>query len=56
VMLTLILVAGVRAAGELNPSKAMTWLIGAELAAALAAIAVLYIRMRARPSPSVTQG
>jgi len=55
-MLALIVVAGARAAGELDPSRAMTWLIGAELAAALAAIAVLYVRMRARPSPSVTQG
>jgi len=34
----------------------MTWLIGAGFAAVLAAIAVLYVRMRARHAPSVAQG
>jgi hypothetical protein len=48
VMLVLILAAGVRARGELRPSAALTWLIGLEFAAALAAIAVMYLRMRTK--------
>ena len=53
-MLTLILVAGLRATGELDPSNATTWLIACWLVALLVAIAALYLRMRARPSPSAT--
>jgi hypothetical protein len=45
-MLALILVAETRANGELDPSNAMAWLIGAGFGAVLAAIAVLYVRMR----------
>ena len=55
-MLTLILVAGARASGELDPSNAMTWLIGVGFAGVLAAIAVLYLRMRPRHSRLATQG
>jgi hypothetical protein len=47
-MLALILVAGARATGELDPSNAMTWLIGCGFAGVLAAIVILYARMRAR--------
>ena len=50
-MLTLILVAGVRASGELDPSNVLTWLIGAGFTAALVGVAVLYARMRARQAP-----
>lgn len=53
-MLTLILIAGLRASGELDPSSAMTWLIGGGFTAVLAAIAALYLRMRARPSRPAT--
>jgi hypothetical protein len=55
-MLALILVAGARASGELDPSNAMTWLIGGGFAAVLAAIAILYLRMQARRSRPATQG
>jgi len=55
-MLALILAAGVRASGELDPSNAMTWLIGFGFAAVLAAIAVMYARMRARAAPSAIHG
>jgi hypothetical protein len=55
-MLALILAAGARASGELDPSNAMTWLIGAGFAAVLAAIAVMYARMRARAAPSAMYG
>ena len=55
-MLTLILAAGARASGELDPSNAMTWLTGAGFAAVLAAIAVMYARMRARAAPSAIRG
>jgi hypothetical protein len=47
-MLALIVIAGARAAGDLDPSNAMTWVIAAGFAAVLAAIAVLYLRMRAQ--------
>lgn len=47
-MLTLILLAAARATGELDPSNALTWLICGGFAAVLAAIAILYLRMRAR--------
>ncbi len=53
-MMALILLAGARAAGELDPSNAMTWLITAGFAAVLAAIAVLYLRTQARQSQSAT--
>jgi len=55
-MLALILAAGGRASGELDPSNAMTWLIGFGFAAVLAAIAVMYARMRARAAPSAIHG
>jgi hypothetical protein len=48
VMLALIVVAGARATGEFDPSNALTWLIGTGFTAALAAVAVLYARMRSR--------
>ncbi len=41
-MLALILAAGARASGDLDPSNAMTWLIGSGFTAVLAAIAVIY--------------
>jgi hypothetical protein len=53
-MLALILVAGVRANGELDPSNAMTWLIGGGFAGVLAAVVILYARMRARHSRPAT--
>jgi hypothetical protein len=55
-MLALILAAGARASGELDPANAMTWLIGAGFTAVLAAIAVLYARMQAQAAPSAMQG
>jgi len=55
-MLALIVAAGARASGELDPSNAMTWLIGFGFAAVLAAIAVMYARMRARATPSAMRG
>ncbi|MGO9293574.1 MAG: hypothetical protein ACLP52_06770 [Streptosporangiaceae bacterium] len=54
-MLTLILLAGARAAGELDPSNAMTWLIAGGFAGVLAAIAVLYLRMQRRLSRPAIQ-
>jgi FtsH-binding integral membrane protein len=51
-MLTLILVAGIRASGELDPSNAMTWLIGGGFAVVLAAIVTLYLRTQARQAAS----
>jgi hypothetical protein len=50
-MLTLILAAGARASGELDPASAMSWLIGCGFAGVLAAIVILYLRMRARQTP-----
>ncbi len=47
-MLALILIAGARATGELDPGNVMTWLVAAGFAGVLAAIAVLYLRMRAQ--------
>jgi hypothetical protein len=47
-MLALIVLAGVRAAGELDPANAMTWLISAGFVAVLAAVVVLSLRMDAR--------
>jgi len=55
-MLAFILAAGARAAGDLDPSNAMTWLIGFGFAAVLAAIAVVYARMQAQAAPAATQG
>ena len=53
-MLALILLAGARATGELDPANAMTWLIGGGFAGVLGAIAILYLRMRARaPQPAI---
>jgi hypothetical protein len=46
-MLAFILLAGVRASGELDPSSALTWLVGVGFAAVLTAIVALYVRMRA---------
>jgi hypothetical protein len=54
-MLALILLAGLRASGELAASSAMTWLIGVGFAAVLAAIVALYLRMHALHARSVTQ-
>jgi hypothetical protein len=53
-MLTLILLAGARAAGELDPSNAMTWLIAGGFAGVLAAITFLYLRMHARQAPAAS--
>ena len=50
-MLALILVAGVRASSELDPSNAVTWLIGTGFVAVLAAITATYARMRAQAAP-----
>jgi hypothetical protein len=47
-MLALIVVAGARAAGELDSANAMTWLICAGFVAALAAVIALSLRMDAR--------
>lgn len=55
-MLALILVAGACATGELDPSNAMTYLIAGGFTAVLAAIAVLYLRMRARHSQPALSG
>jgi hypothetical protein len=55
-MLVLILLAGVRAAGELDPFNAMTWLIAGGFAGVLAAIATLYLRMQRLLSRPATQG
>ena len=55
-MLALILAAAARASGELDPSNAMTWLISAGFTGVLAAIAVMYAQMRARPSRPAAQG
>ncbi len=55
-MLALIVLAGLRAAGDLDPSNAMTWLIAVGFAAALTAIAILYLRMHARESEPVSAG
>ena len=52
-MLALILVAGVRAGGELDPSSALTWLIGVGFAVVLAAIVALYVRMSAAPFAAI---
>ena len=54
-MLALILAAGARASSELDPSNVMTWLIGAGFTAVLAAIAVMYARMRTRAALSGMQ-
>jgi hypothetical protein len=55
-MLALILLAGARATGELDPANAMTWLIGGGFAGVLAAIAILYLRMRSRQPRPVIEG
>ena len=54
-MLALILVAGVRASSELDPSNAVTWLIGTGFVAVLAAITATYARMRAQAAPPAMQ-
>jgi hypothetical protein len=54
-MLALILVAGVRASSELDPSNAVTWLIGTGFAAVLTAITATYARMRAQAAPPAMQ-
>jgi hypothetical protein len=58
-MLALIIVAGVRASSELDPSNPLTWLLTAGFATVLVAIIVLYMRMQgmqARAAEPVTQG
>jgi hypothetical protein len=47
-MLTLILLAGVRARHEFTSTNPLTWLFGVGFVGLLAAIGVLYLRMRAR--------
>ncbi len=47
-MLVLILVGGVRAAGDLDPSNVLTWVLAAGFALLLAASVVLYARMERR--------
>ena len=54
-MLALILAAGLRASSELDPSNAMTWLIGMGFAGLLAAIVVFYARMRAQAAAAGIQ-
>jgi hypothetical protein len=54
-MLALILAAGLRASSELDPSNAMTWLIGIGFAGLLAAIVVLSARMRAQAAAAGMQ-
>lgn len=54
-MLALILAAGLRASSELDPSNAMTWLIGMGFAGLLAAIVVFYARMRAQAAAAGMQ-
>ena len=54
-MLALILVAGVRASSELDPSNAVTWLLGTGFVAVLAAITATYARMRAQAAPPAMQ-
>jgi hypothetical protein len=55
-MLTLILLAGIRANREFDRSSALTWLFAGGFVGLLAAIATLYLRMRARDSRLTTQG
>jgi hypothetical protein len=52
VMLTLILVSGIRGAADWDPSNVLTWLFAAGFAGVLAASVVLYLRMErlARPT------
>jgi hypothetical protein len=45
IMLALILVSGVGAAGDWDPSNVLTWLFAAGFVGVLAASAVLYVRM-----------
>ena len=47
-MLTLILVAGVRARAEFDPANPLTWLFAAGFGGATAAIAIVYRRMQRR--------
>jgi hypothetical protein len=47
-MLALILVAGVRAAGDHDPSNALTWPFAGGFATLLAALLVVYARMAQR--------
>jgi hypothetical protein len=54
-MLALILAAGLRASSELDPANVMTWLIGMGFAGLLAAIVVLYARMRAQAAAAGMQ-
>lgn len=52
IMLVLILTAGVRAAGDWDPSNVLTWLFAVGFAGVLAASVVLYVRMeRHAPGP-----
>jgi hypothetical protein len=54
-MLALILAAGLRASSELDPSNALTWLTGIGFAGLLAAIVILYARMRAQAAAAGMQ-
>ena len=47
-MLTAILVAGLRAHGELDPGNLLTWLLAAGFVGVTAALAALYWRMETR--------
>jgi hypothetical protein len=51
-MLTLILLAGIRAHREFNPSKPLTWLFAAGSVGLLTALATLYLRLQARLPPA----
>lgn len=48
IMLVLIMVGAVRAAGDLDPSNVLTWLFVAGFASLLVASVVLYVRMEQR--------
>jgi hypothetical protein len=50
IMLFLILVAGVRAHNQFDPSNALTWMFAAGFVATALATAILYIRMESRAS------
>jgi hypothetical protein len=55
-MLTLILLAAIRAHREFNPSHPLTWLFAAGFIGLLAAIPMLYLRMQASLPPAPPDG